>query len=104
MNLEDLVPCYILCDKIPLGEFNRSVFVWTKGGKHVTTRKPNMELLAPAPTLMEIITALSVPMAHHVFWTYSQVEPGKKYPFGGIVSFALETWFMQEEEKENELP
>lgn len=106
MKFEDLVPSYDLCKMIPRGEFRDSALVWYVRSKKVVARNPDIVNCIPAPTLVEIIGRLSVPMAHHVFWVYAQVEPGKKYSFGGIVSFAMECYFEEleeEEEKEDEL-
>lgn len=106
MNLEDLVPSYDLCKMIPRGEFSDSAFVWLKRRrKHVAIRKPYMAQSIPAPTLAEILEKLEIKACKSVFWGYSEArEFRREPPLGEAVSFALETWFMQEEEKENELP
>jgi len=91
---------------IPRGEFSDSAFVWLKRRrKHVAIRKSYMAQSVPAPTLAEILEKLEIKACKSVFWGYSEAKEFKgEPPLGEAVSFALETWFMQEEEKENELP
>lgn len=102
MKLEDLVPSYTLCRMIPRGEFSDSAFVWLKRRrKHVAIRKPYMVKSVPAPTLAEILDKLTDNGCASVFCGYSIAREFKRYPPSAeAVSFALETWFMQEEEKE----
>lgn len=66
-NLESIVPPLELCKKIPAGKFEDSALVWEEDscvfGKlppHVISRKENTyhTILAPAPTLAEILAAL----------------------------------------------
>ena len=102
MKLEDLVPSYTLCEMIPRGEFGDSAFVWLKRRKkHIAVRKPYMGQSVPAPTLAEILQKLEIEACKSVFWGYSEAREFRgDHPLGEVVSFALETWFMQEEEKE----
>ena len=102
MKLEDLVPSYSFCKMIPRGEFGDSAFVWLKRRKkHIAVRKPYMGQSVPAPTLAEILDKLTIERCSSVFWGYSEARDLKREPPSAeAVSFALETWFMQEEEKE----
>lgn len=99
MKLEDLVPSYTLCEMIPRGEFGDSAFVWLKRRKrHIAVRKPYMGQSVPAPTLEEILDKLTIGGRKSLFWVCS--EEREFPPLRRAVSFALEIWFMQEEEKE----
>ena len=101
MKLEDLVPSYTLCKMIPRGEFRDSALVWYVRSKKVVARNPDIVNCIPAPTLVEILQKLEIEACKSVFWGYSEAREFRRdHPLGEAVSFALETWFMQEEEKE----
>ena len=101
MKLEDLVPSYTLCEMIPRGEFRDSALVWYVRSKKVVARNPDIVNCIPAPTLAEILQKLEIEACKSVFWGYSEAREFRgDHPLGEAVSFALETWFMQEEEKE----
>ena len=65
MNLEDLVPPLELCNNLPVGSFDNSVFGWRMSINYITgisewnvVERSSGDVDCPAPTLAEIMFAL----------------------------------------------
>lgn len=73
MELEDLVPPMELCKQIPEGKFEGSVFAWalSNGNLDYVEYRDTLQvaigsrIIAPAPTLQEIIDALPTYIEEH---------------------------------------
>ena len=99
-NLENLVPALDLCKRIPAGEFADSALIWrdVNGvyqdvfprdcGDSCDLVKPGA-ILAPAPTLEEIIVA----MAAFINFDALSIKRPSRYSGDNLATAALKRWF-----------